>query len=172
MLIIDQHAAHERILYQEFLKAFQKEKHKQETFILQKPVAISLSMNELAALDEQKKEIETLGFTFKETKNNSIQLATIPQLFKDWDYQKLITEMLEDVLEEKSIADIGIQSNKMLAYLACRSAVKAGDPLTKDQMKKLLEQWDATENNTTCPHGRPVSIAASLQDLHRMFKRV
>lgn len=167
LLIIDQHAAHERVLYQEFLKAYVKEKDKSEIFELSKPETIELSMTELEALEEQKEDLKNLGFHFRGNK-----LLTVPKLFKDWDYQKLIIEMLEDILEEKSVADVGLQENKMLAYLACRSAVKAGDPLTKDQMKKLLDQLEKTENNATCPHGRPVRIAASLQDLHRMFKRV
>jgi DNA mismatch repair protein MutL len=167
LLIIDQHAAHERVLYQEFLKAFTKEKQKTEIFKLQKPAIITLSMTEQAALEEQKEELQKLGFTFK-----GDNLVSVPKLFKDWDYQKLINEMLEDVLEEKSIADIGQQENKMLAYLACRSAVKAGDPLTKDQMKKLLDQLEKSENNATCPHGRPVRIAVSLPELHKMFKRI
>lgn len=167
LLIIDQHAAHERILYQEFLKAFEKEKQKTEVFKLPKPETIDLSMTEQEALEEQKKELKKIGFSF-----NSNKLTTVPKLFKDWDYQNLITEMIEDILEEKNIADIGTQSNKMLAYLACRSAVKAGDPLTKDQIKRLLEQLEKTENNATCPHGRPVRVAVNLQDLNRMFKRI
>jgi DNA mismatch repair protein MutL len=166
LLIVDQHAAHERVLYQEFLKAYAKEKSKTEIYKLPKPESINLSMTETEALEEQKNELQKLGFTFNEEK-----LTTVPKLFKDWDYQKLITDMLEDILEEKSIADIGQQENKMLAYLACRSAVKAGDPLTKDQMKKLLDKLEKTENNATCPHGRPVRVAVNLVALNRMFKR-
>lgn len=167
LLIIDQHAAHERILYQEFMNVFEKEKQKTEVINLSKPQSIELSMTELEALEEQKEELRKIGFIF-----NGNTLTAVPTLFKDWDYQKLINEMLEDTLEEKLIADIGQQEYKMLAYLACRSAVKAGDPLTKEQMKKLLDQLEKTQNNTTCPHGRPVRIAVSLQDLHKMFKRM
>jgi DNA mismatch repair protein MutL len=78
---------------------------------------------------------------------------------------------LEDLNLEKTPKEIDFLSKKMIAYLACRGAVKAGDPLTKKQVKDLLEKLKSTNNNTTCPHGRPTKVFIDIERLHRLFKR-
>ena len=79
--------------------------------------------------------------------------------------------MLIDLEDGKGIANVDSKSQRMLAFLACRSAIMAGDVLTKEVMKVLLIDLANTPNNTTCPHGRPTSTHLTVKELHREFKR-
>lgn len=172
LLIIDQHAAHERVLYEQLRDEFTKQKMQYKLFTLPKPGVIKLSLSEAALLVEHLATFQTLGFGLKEKTETAFTITTIPALFQDRNYTELINELLEDLTETEMVKSVDETSNKMLSYLACRSAVKAGDPLTKDQIKKLLDQLENTKRNTTCPHGRPTRIAISLHDMDRMFKRI
>lgn len=172
LLVIDQHAAHERVLYEQLLAEFTKQKMQYKLFHFPKPGEFELSLSESEILLEHLQEFQTLGFSIQQKADTTFLIKTIPVLFQDRNYVGLIKEILEDVSETEIIKPVDETSNKMLAYLACRSAVKAGDPLTKDHIKKLLDQLETTKNNATCPHGRPTRIAVGLQDLHRMFKRI
>ncbi|MGH7202958.1 MAG: hypothetical protein ACREHC_00765, partial [Candidatus Levyibacteriota bacterium] len=172
LLIVDQHAAHERILYQELLIAFKKEKNKNQIYKLPKSLTFDLSFSDAEALHENLKQFIELSFAIEPIKNTTFKLTSVPILFKDRNHLKLITQILEDMMLEKSTKAIDQQTNRMIAYLACRAAIKGGDALTKEQSKKLIEQLEKTENNTTCPHGRPTQIEISLQELHRMFRRI
>lgn len=172
MLIIDQHAAHERILYEKLRSEFTKQKMEHKLFRFEKPGEFELPISESELLKENLEMFTELGFTIKQKLETTFEITTVPVILQDRNYVELIKDILEDLEEHEAIKSIDTTSNKMLAYLACRSAVKAGDPLTKDQMKQLLEELDKTPNNTTCPHGRPIRIAVSLQDLHKMFKRI
>jgi DNA mismatch repair protein MutL len=172
LLIMDQHAAHERVLYEQLLEEFTKQKMQYKLFQFLKPGKFELSLTEAEILTEHLEEFNTLGFDIEQQTDTTFSINTVPILFQDRNYVQLIKEILEDIAETEVIKSLDETSNKMLAYLACRAAVKAGDPLTKDQIKKLLDQLETTKRNTTCPHGRPTRIAVSLTDLHRMFKRM
>lgn len=168
--LIDQHAAHERILYEQFLEGFQKEKNESPQYHLQKPIILELSLTESELLEEHQLFFEKIGFEISEFKNNTFRVDTIPLLFQDRNPKELITELLADLEQEKR-SDVDTMSKKIVAFLACRAAVKAGESLTKKQAKDLLEKLAKTNNNATCPHGRPTKIIIDIDQFHRMFKR-
>lgn len=168
-VIVDQHAAHERVLFEKLQKEFTKLK-KKHAHTLQKPIPLTFSVSDATILKEQKKMLLKLGFTLKPVKDTSFILYTIPLLFKDRDYQKVLQEIIED-LRQNRLTTLDSQSHTMLAYLACHAAVKSGDSLEQSHMKELLEQLGKADNNYTCPHGRPTRIELTLEQLHKFFKR-
>lgn len=168
--LIDQHAAHERILYEQFLEAFVNEQKKSPQQQLSKPVILEFSFSETALFEEHKKLFENLGFVLEPFKGTTYLLSSVPLLFQDRKSAELISEMLSD-LEQEKVHNVDKMSAKMIAYLACRAAIKAGEQLTKKQAKDLLEKLELTNNNATCPHGRPTKIVIDIDQLHRMFKR-
>lgn len=168
--IIDQHAAHERILFEEFLSAFTKEKAKKKVSELKKPISISPSISEMLLLEEFEEVFKSLGFLIEHFGQQEFILRAVPSIFKGRNNEKIIKEMLVDLANETS-KDIDTKTKRMLQFLSCRAAIKAGDALTSEQVKDLLEKLDQTENNKTCPHGRPTQILVTLQELATSFKR-
>lgn len=109
---------------------------------------------------------ERLGFRIKGT-----SLTHVPEIFQDRDPKQLFSELFETLEDSGDTRAIDRVSEEMLAFLACRAAVKAGDSLTIEQMKKIVFDLSNTPNNATCPHGRPTKIQMTLKDLNTMFHR-
>lgn len=171
IIITDQHAAHERILFEKLQKEFISQRKKSQTYTLKQPIVLHLPINEIILLEEHQKDFIQLGFTINKTTNEEVTVTHVPLFLKDRHPQQLIQELLDSFSEEKSVELIDSVSHKMIAYLACRAATKAGDELSEIQMKEILKQLEISPNNTTCPHGRPTRIALPIRQLHRMFKR-
>lgn len=169
--LTDQHAAHERILFTEFTRAFINEKEKIKKFELPKPVNLQLSVLEKQILDEYESLFIDIGFSLNHFQGDSFVIHAAPLLFKGRNIEKIIRDMLEDLSDKESFSSIDLRSQRMITFLSCRAAVKAGDKLSIKQMRDLVHTLEKTENNTTCPHGRPTKIEISLEELHKSFKR-
>jgi DNA mismatch repair protein MutL len=170
-LLLDQHAAHERILFEQLQKEFLQEKKKYTLFHFHKPGIFDLSLTETELLLEHLEKFKELGWDIEQFKDTTFIIRSLPVLFQDRDYVKLLREMLEDLQSDNLQRNVDEVSKRMIAYLACRGAVKAGDRLTKKQAKELVVQLERTENNATCPHGRPTKVAIDLETINRLFKR-
>ena len=170
LVFVDQHAAHERILYEEFIKSFETKKLQKQSVELEKPLTLEVALNELQIIDENKKYFGELGFMIEEFPGNTIIIRKVPLVFKGRNIEKVIRELVTD-LENETIKFVDERSRRMLAFLSCRAAVKAGDVLTDKEMKDILRKLEQTDNNDTCPQGRPTSIQVTLEELHRSFKR-
>lgn len=171
MILIDQHAAHERILYEQFIKAFEKQRKRKEIYQLEKPLTLHLSLSEVQVFEEYSEVFTQLGFEIEHFQGTSFVIRSAPVLFKGRNIEKVIRDMLDDLTTDMGLKTVDTKSQRMLAFLSCRSAVMAGEPLTKKVWKDLLEKLQKTENNATCPHGRPTKIAITLNELHTLFKR-
>jgi DNA mismatch repair protein MutL len=170
ILLIDQHAAHERILYEQFLDEYQKLQDKKEIQVLSKPLLLEFSPDENVALEEHIISLENIGFKFQKVKNE-LYLITIPEVFRDRDLQSILTETLDDLTQSNIFKKVDLKTDKMLSYLACRSAIKAGEKLNTSEMENLIKKLSETRTQYTCPHGRPVQVELSLDELHRLFHR-
>lgn len=171
LLFVDQHAAHERILYEQFYKEFKIQSSKLKIFRPEKPVVIDLPFIEAEMIAKWFKSLKQLGFDIDEFGGNSFKINSVPELLKDRDIREIILELLEQFNEYKASNTIDSVNLKMLSYLACSAAIKAGEKLTSEEAKRLLTKLENTANNATCPHGRPTRIEVSLENLHSMFKR-
>jgi len=170
-VLIDQHAAHERILFEQLQNEFLEEKKKYDLFHFPKPKIFELSFSEAEVLVTNLTIFKDLGWEIEQFKDNSFVIRSLPVLFQDRDYIKLLREMLDDFQNDTLPKTVDDTSKRMIAYLACRAAVKAGDRLTKKQAKEIIEQLEKTANNTTCPHGRPTKVMINLENINRLFKR-
>lgn len=171
LIIIDQHAAHERILYEKFTQQFLEQKQKNISIQLPKPYIFNTSDIEYLLIEENREELERLGFCIQANNKNTSVITKIPLIFKDRNLKKLLSTFLTNFANEVFTPQIDTLSQKLLAYLSCRAAVKAGDPLTVQQMKDILKELEKLPHAVTCPHGRPLKITMPLQDLNTMFKR-
>lgn len=170
MFFLDQHAAHERILFEQFVKAFKNKKLQGESYELSDPFFIDLSLTETQILDEFADWFEKLGFHFEHFQGNSFLIRKAPVVFKGRNLENILREVLSD-LENETPRDIDTRSQRMLTFLACGAAVKSGDVLTQNFMQDIVNLLDKTPHNVTCPHGRPTRIQITWDDLNKLFYR-
>jgi DNA mismatch repair protein MutL len=171
LLLVDQHAAHERILYEQFLSVFQKIQHQPDLITLPKPSIIELSVVDAQLLQEHLAALNQLGIGIEYFGGTIFKVTTLPQVFADRQPKRLIRDLLDDLHEGRELSGVDSAAYRSLAFLACRHAVKAGDVLSPEQRRELIEKLAETKSNYTCPHGRPVSVIYHLSDLERLFKR-
>ena len=166
LFLVDQHAAHERILFEKLKMEFIKQRESNISYRLPTPVALTLTAASHLVLEAYVDLLTNMGFKFQKA-----SITHVPLLFQDRDPLELMTQLLDDLSINDSMKSIDNASEEMLAFLACRAAVKAGDILTNEQMKTILIDLGITPNSATCPHGRPTRIAMSIDQLNTMFKR-
>ncbi len=171
VLVIDQHAAHERILYEKYLKAFNEKRTEKELYEFKKLRTVHLSISDAQLLEDSLSIFSKLGFSIESFGRNTFVIRAIPNVFAGRNIDKILQDMLIDLSEEKTVSSIDIRTQRMLLFLSCRGAVKAGERLTEKQMKELIKQLEKADNNATCPHGRPTRIVVSSRELQRLFKR-
>lgn len=170
VILIDQHAAHERILYEQFKTSFRK-KNKQ-SYKLKKPVVLKLSPTDAQLMESQLETLRVLGFDLTAFGQKSFKINAVPKLLKDHKIKELLLNILDELQENYQSYSTNTLIERTLSSLACRAAIKSGDSLTDNERKKLLKKLSQTKTQYTCPHGRPVSIELSLNDLAKMFKRI
>ncbi len=171
LLLIDQHAAHERILFEQFKEAFEQAKTAMPICEFSQPLLFEVSQGDAIALQEQIPTFQKIGFDIEFFGKNTFTLRAVPEIFKERDHAALIQEVLSDLKLGKGTGKIDRKTEKTLSYLACRSAIKAGDALTQEERKKLVAKLISSPSSYTCPHGRPTHIEVSMNDLDKMFKR-
>lgn len=167
LIIIDQHAAHERILYEQVLST--KKSRVQELIT---PVMIELTPKEKVLMEEYIPYLEEYGFGISEFGDNTYVVTFVPAVFGRLEDTAVIHDVISDLLAEGKIKkETGI-SEKVSKTLACRAAIKGGSACTSEQMEELIEQLKAAESPYSCPHGRPTVIACTKGELDRMFARI
>ncbi len=169
--LIDQHAAHERILYEKFLKEFLTEKTKSDLHILSESLTVDLSLDEKMLLDEYEELLLKTGFIFESVNKTTIIIKKIPSVFKGRNIKKIINDILLDLSHEKKVSPVDRATERLIAFLACRAAVKSGDRLDENTMKHILDELSQTKNSSTCPHGRPTTLHISYEELAKFFRR-
>jgi DNA mismatch repair protein MutL len=168
MKLYDQHALAERVLFEKLKKQL---KHPQTQKLLL-PEMISLRSSEIALLQEYKQNFFDLGFDFEFLSHNLISLSGVPEVIQKQTLEHIFTGLLSDFVQSqgKSKKTLEEVQNRIIAYTACRAAVKFGDTLSVFEMRALL--LDAVEDySSTCPHGRPVIWEVSLAELKKKYER-
>lgn len=172
IFLYDQHAVHERILYEEYSAAFAKERAHADIFTLESPLPLSLTPADRLLVAQYIDTFAQLGFTLEQKRKGQWVLVSVPALFRDRNPVQIIEECLGDLAQDSPVRSIDTISHKLLTYLACRSAVKAGEILSVSRMRTLIEALQKTKQPYTCPHGRPTMIEMKKTDLDVLFKRV
>ena len=169
LLMIDQHAAHERIVY-EILKAkYAASKIESQSFLL--PVDFELSIKDARILDGKLDQLKTLGFEIENFGGNSFLIRAVPAILVNSDWENFLRELIP-VLEEEDDLTNDRAMDKLLTVMACHGAIRAGHSMTRQEMSLLVEQLQKLELSTNCPHGRPVFKRFSYSEIEKMFKRI
>ena len=169
LYILDQHAAHERILYEKVKKNYYSDNEKVSQLMLL-PDIINLSHKEMDIAKENMDMFRKAGFTLEEFGENTIKLSGVPNICIDLDTKELFLETLDEI---NTVARTAKQEKeeKFIATVACKAAVKANMALTKEEVDHLMEQLLQLPNPFTCPHGRPTAIKMTKTDIEKKFSR-
>ncbi len=167
--IIDQHAAHERIMYEKVKKNFYSDTEKDSQIMLL-PDIITLSHKEKDIVKENTELFKKAGFIFEEFGDNTIRLIGVPSLCMDLDTKELFLQLLDEI-DTVAITATQEKEDKFISTVACKAAVKANMNLNKEEVDNLMEKLLVLPNPFTCPHGRPTAIKMSKNELERKFSR-
>ncbi len=169
ILIMDQHAAHERILYEKVKKNFLEGGEKASQILLL-PDIINLSHKEMDIVKDNEDLFSKAGFILEEFGENTIKLSGVPDICLDLDTGELFKETLDEINQVARTAKQE-KEERFLATIACKAAVKANMKLTKEEVDSLMEELLKLPNPFTCPHGRPTVIKMSKYEIERKFSR-
>jgi DNA mismatch repair protein MutL len=169
LMIIDQHAAHERILYEQVLPRLEREAGQNQQLIF--PQTLELSPADYATVTELHPYLEKIGFQVKLFGRQTIVVEGVPPDVKPGHEATIFQEVLEEYKDEGRNPKSDSRDRLAKSY-ACRAAIKAGDKLSHQEMVSLVAQLFATQVPYVCPHGRPVSIRLSIEELDKRFGRL
>ncbi len=169
MYVIDQHAAHERIMYEKVKKNYYSEEEKDSQMMLL-PDIINLSHKETETIKENQEMFEKAGFSFEAFGENTLKLNGVPNICIDMNTKQLFLELLDEI-DNYGKTDRQEKEERFIATIACKSAVKAKMKLTEREVDKLMERLLELPNPFTCPHGRPTAIKMTKYDIERKFAR-
>jgi DNA mismatch repair protein MutL len=167
LVIIDQHAAHERILYEQVLHQLKGEHHSQE---LISPFVLHRTPKEASILKDLLPALSQEGFLLEEFGGDTFIVRAIPVVLGRMEDTGIIDEIISDLVNDTRTGSVN-NRERITRVIACRGAIKAGTVCTREQCQRIINQLRLARNPYTCPHGRPTIIRFSRTDLDAMFKR-
>ena len=167
LVIIDQHVAHERILFEEAIAAFKKNPMSSQTLLF--PEEMQFAPDEYSVLLEILSYLEKIGFRMSQSGKDTVLIESIPSEMT-WGREK---EVIKDIIDnfESSHKEYSSLQENIAASFACHAAIKAGDKLTAEEMRELVDRLFGTKHPYYCPHGRPIIVQLSLEELDKRFER-
>ena len=169
MYIIDQHAAHERILYEKVKCNYYSEEQKDEQMLLL-PDVITLTHKEMDIAKENIEMFAKAGFSFEEFGENTVKLMSVPSMCEEMNTKQLFLDILDE-MDTVAVTARQEKEDKFIATVACKAAVKGKMKLDEKEVKALMKKLLDLPNPFTCPHGRPTAIKMTNYDLERKFRR-
>ncbi|CUH92684.1 DNA mismatch repair endonuclease MutL [Herbinix luporum] len=171
LYIIDQHAAHEKVLYERILKAAKNNKHTSQ--MLLPPIVLTLSLKEQEAIKTHNKILEQLGYEIEHFGGNEFSIRAVPADLYNLSDKDLFLEFIDELTQELGFGQGDpLSILEKIASMACKSAVKANHILSTEEASSLIKELLTLENPYHCPHGRPVIISISRYELEKKFKRI
>ncbi len=167
LLMVDQHAVHERLLFDRLMQENREQHLGQELLV---PYVISLTRKEIGLIEENRKELESIGLTIESFGEKDAAVRTIPVVLGEAETPGFVRDIIADLETGK-----GLTFEKKRADLlqtACKHAVKGGEALSEDQLRSLVTEMIEKKVTPTCPHGRPLVVAISRRELDKKFKRI
>ncbi len=169
IILVDAHAAHERITYEHLKNQYDQGNIPSQPLLL--PLKIHVSEAEAEMIEEKNDFFQSLGFEVNRTGPDSIVLRSSPAILVKQDIERLLRDILADIVVLGMTNRAQEKSNELLATMACHGSIRAGRKLTIDEMNALLREIERTERSGQCNHGRPTWVALSHKDLDRFFMR-
>lgn len=169
VLIIDQHVAHERVLYDRMRKSEDEKGAVVQRLIV--PVTLSLSAREVAVVAQRLDYLSKAGYELEEFGGNTYMMRGAPVTVKPADAEAVLRDMIQELVELSVAKHLLIRPDQVLITAACKMAVKAGEPLSMEEMQRLVDDLLQCDNPFVCPHGRPIVVSLSNWELDRKFRR-
>lgn len=169
LIMVDMHAAHERITYERMKTACQNEELKTQPLLV--PISIAVSNSEADCAESQREVLLSLGLELERVAGESIVVRQIPAILRNANVEQLVRDVLSDVLEYGSSERVQAHQDELLSTMACHGSVRANRQLTIPEMNALLRDMEVTERSGQCNHGRPTWVYQSLSQLDKLFLR-
>ncbi len=169
LYIIDQHAAQERIIYENLYQKYNQDKVISQPLLV--PVKLELTLSEVEILNKFDTELENIGIKIENFGGNSFIIQEVPTIIKEQSSKKVVKEILDNLINKGKTLKKAEIVEKMIILMSCKMAVKAGESLEKEEMKKLVFDLFQTENPYRCPHNRPVMTHLETKELEREVGR-
>jgi len=170
LAIIDQHAAHERVAFEKLCQQMEAREVQKQSLLI--PQTVELSGGEAMLLEKKIAVLNQLGFDVEPFGANTYAITAVPALLPEGDYRQVVRQMMAELAEVDKSDKLRQHLEERLATIACHSVIRANRKLAMSEMRALLNQLDEIDFATQCPHGRPVLLEFSRDDLEKMFKRV
>ena len=168
LVLIDQHAAAERIRFELLQERYQSKKIRQE---LAEPISLEMSPSEMIMMASWQETLQDIGFEVSPFGGNSYTVRAVPALGRRLESAEAVHDILRDLFSEGKVSPASTNKDEILKLLACRGSIKSGNELTFAEMRKLVEDLYNCNNPLTCPHGRPVMVTIDEGQLERLFAR-
>jgi DNA mismatch repair protein MutL len=168
--IVDQHALHERVLYEQFKQRVLEGRVEQQKLLV--PETVELSAAEAAVVGESTELLESLGFGIEAFGNNTVLVQAYPAMLRRPDFPNLLRELAETLEQPGPSPGRRDILESLLQMMACKAAIKAGQRLSNQEMTSLLDQSHLIDDAHHCPHGRPTALVLSQNELDRQFGRL
>ena len=168
LVLVDMHAAHERITYEHLKAAHQKGIHSQPLLV---PETLEVSEQEADVCEHYAETLATVGFGVDRIGLTKLRIKRIPSLLKNTDHSKLLSDVLSDFIEYGTSERIASNINEVLSTMACHRSIRANRKLSIAEMNVILRDIESTEHSGQCNHGRPTWLQLSIEQLDKLFKR-
>ena len=169
MVIVDQHALHERILYEQIKNKVMSKSLERQRLLL--PESVTLTPNEAAAAIDNRETLAEIGIEVEPFGGDTILVTSFPAMLAKMQPAEMLRQVLEPLMTGGKKPDARNLLDELMNMIACKAAVKAGDRLSPDEITALLEQRHCYQDTHHCPHGRPTALFFSREQLDKMFKR-
>ena len=169
LLVVDQHVAHERILYERFRESAKKKKIEVQNLLF--PLTVEFSPAETELLIFHLDRLKQLGLELETFGKNEFLLRSVPAILKNIDNEKLLRDTIELLPKDGDENILHEKYEDVLIMMSCRNAIKVNHPLNLDQIRKLISDLEETSMPFTCPHGRPISLLFDIEDILKKFLR-
>jgi DNA mismatch repair protein MutL len=169
LIIVDMHAAHERITYERLKKDWAADGFQAQPLLI--PVVLRVSAAEADSAEVHGEALEALGISLHRRSAHELQVLALPAALRDGDVEGLVRSLLSDLQAHGGLDRVPAAVNELFADMACHAAIRANRKLSLDEMNALLREMERTERIDQCNHGRPTWTRISLAELDRMFLR-
>lgn len=167
--LIDQHAAHERVLYEKFRKRMREQDHYAMELLV--PITLELNVIKIELLFQHQAQWTSFGLVIEPFGENVIRITHVPSIWEGLDIEQLAHDVIFDVLEDRTTSVFRSELEDKVILRACKAAIKANSTMDRQEMDALLEAMQKLDNPFTCPHGRPTAIRITRSQLEKEFKR-
>lgn len=169
MIVVDMHAAHERITYERMKRALEAQDLKSQPLLV--PVSLAVSQKEAALAETHSGELQQLGLQVERIGPETLAIRQVPALLRGADTEQLVRDVLADLIENGQSDRVEAVTHELLGTMACHGSVRANRQLTIPEMNTLLRDMEATERSGQCNHGRPTWTVVTLSELDKLFLR-